>query len=161
MNMACKERPHRQIAAGAFVPPPRSRRPQASSARPHPVWRRTKPAAANRSSCRTTVSSATGNKGFGGVGPAFRNDPFLKLSDHVVGQILMGRGVMPPFGDKLDDRQVAAVANYVRNSWGNRFGDVSPEQVVQIRRDLDAVRQQAASSPPEATGRARPQSGKR
>ena len=102
-----------------------------------------------------------GQQGFGGVGPALRNDPFLKLGDHVVGHILMGRGVMPPFGDKLDDRQVAAVATYIRNSWGNHFGDVSPEQVAQIRHDLDAVRQQTTSSPPETTGSARPQPGKR
>jgi hypothetical protein len=57
--------------------------------------------------------------------------------------------------------RAAAVANYIRNSRGHRFGDVSPEQVAQIRRDRDAVRQQAASSPPETTGSARPQPGKR
>jgi mono/diheme cytochrome c family protein len=89
-----------------------------------------------------------GQQGFGGVGPAFRNDPFLKLNDHVVGQILIGRGVMPPFGGRLDDGQVAAVATYIRNNWGNNFGPIQPEQVAQIRRDLDTLRRQPAQSQP-------------
>src|SRR5579871_4526666 len=38
-----------------------------------------------------------GQQGFGGIGPAFRNDPFLLLTEYVACQILLGRGVMPPF----------------------------------------------------------------
>jgi mono/diheme cytochrome c family protein len=102
-----------------------------------------------------------GQQGFGGIGPAFRSDPFLTLNDYVVGQILMGRGVMPPFSDKLDDNQIAAVATYVRNSWGNHFGAIRPDQVAQIRHELDAFRPQAASSSPETTGSAHPLPGAR
>jgi mono/diheme cytochrome c family protein len=82
-----------------------------------------------------------GQQGFGGIGPAFRNDPFLQLTEYVAGQIILGRGVMPAFGPKLDDKQIAAVASYVRNSWGNQFGVVKPEEVAQVRQRLDAFRQ--------------------
>lgn len=85
-----------------------------------------------------------GQQGFGGIGPAFRNDPFLKFNDYVAGQIILGRGVMPPFGDKLDDTQIAAVASYIRNSWGNRFGAIKPEQVTEVRDVLGALRQQGS-----------------
>jgi mono/diheme cytochrome c family protein len=86
-----------------------------------------------------------GQQGFGGIGPSFRNDPFLLLTDYVAGQILLGRGVMPPFGTKLDDNQIAAVASYVRNSWGNHFGDVKPEEVAQVRRMVDTFKRQVAT----------------
>lgn len=85
-----------------------------------------------------------GQQGFGGIGPAFRNDPFLQLTDYVAGQIILGRGVMPAFGPKLDDQQIAAVASYVRNSWGNQFGVVKPEEVAQVRQALDAFKRRVA-----------------
>jgi mono/diheme cytochrome c family protein len=96
-----------------------------------------------------------GQQGFGGLGPAFRNDPFLKLDDYVAGQIIMGRGVMPSFGDKLNDRQIAAVASYIRNSWGNRFGDLRPEEVAQVRSKLGAAASQAANPSQQTTGSGR------
>lgn len=40
---------------------------------------------------------------------------------------------MPPFGQVLSDDDVAAVATYVRNSWGNAAGGVTPLQVKQAR----------------------------
>jgi mono/diheme cytochrome c family protein len=52
-----------------------------------------------------------------------------------VAQILGGdeeRG-MPPFDGSLEDRQVAAIATFVRNSWGNEFGVVLPEYVTRVR----------------------------
>jgi mono/diheme cytochrome c family protein len=86
-----------------------------------------------------------GQQGYGGIGPAFRNDPFLLLTEFVACQILLGRGVMPPFGGKLDDNQIAAVASYVRNSWGNNFGVVTPEDVARVRQMVDAFKQRAAN----------------
>jgi mono/diheme cytochrome c family protein len=77
-----------------------------------------------------------GEMGFGGAGPRFRDDPFLGITDYVVAQILIGRGIMPSFADKLDDRQIAAVASYIRNSWGNHFGAVKPDQVAQVRQTV-------------------------
>jgi mono/diheme cytochrome c family protein len=96
-----------------------------------------------------------GQQGFGGIGPSFRNDPFLLLTDYVAGQILLGRGVMPPFGAKLDDNQIAAVASYVRNSWGNHFGDVKPEEVAQVRQMVDAFKRRVATQSPQTPGGAR------
>jgi len=42
---------------------------------------------------------------------------------------------MPAFGWKLNDREVAAVITYVRNSWGNAAPAVRPRQVAKIRED--------------------------
>jgi mono/diheme cytochrome c family protein len=44
---------------------------------------------------------------------------------------------MPSFAWKLDDQQVADVATYVRNSWGNRAPPVSAQQVAKLRSKLD------------------------
>lgn len=46
---------------------------------------------------------------------------------------------MPSFAWKLDDGQVAAVATYVRNAWGNRAGAVSEQDVRRLRRRLKLV----------------------
>jgi mono/diheme cytochrome c family protein len=40
---------------------------------------------------------------------------------------------MPPFRTVLSDHEVAAVASYVRQSWGNRAGPVSPLDVQRVR----------------------------
>jgi mono/diheme cytochrome c family protein len=41
---------------------------------------------------------------------------------------------MPSFGDEMNDDQVAAVVNYTRTHFGNRFaGDVTPSQVRSLR----------------------------
>src|SRR6185503_4940909 len=41
---------------------------------------------------------------------------------------------MPPFDWKLDDREVAAVATYVRNAWGNSAPAVESAKVAKLRR---------------------------
>jgi mono/diheme cytochrome c family protein len=40
---------------------------------------------------------------------------------------------MPPFGQSLSDAQVAAVASFVRNAWGNSASAVTPLDVQRIR----------------------------
>lgn len=40
---------------------------------------------------------------------------------------------MPPFGQKLNDQEVAAVVSYIRNSWGNKAGLVSAQEVNRYR----------------------------
>lgn len=40
---------------------------------------------------------------------------------------------MEGLGDKIDDQQVAAIANYVRSSWGNRGGKVTAADVAKQR----------------------------
>lgn len=44
---------------------------------------------------------------------------------------------MPAFSWKLTDREIADVANYVRNSWGNRAPPVNPDDVAALRKQLD------------------------
>jgi mono/diheme cytochrome c family protein len=41
---------------------------------------------------------------------------------------------MPAFGDKLDDGQIADVANYIRNAWGNQASAVRPAAVTKLRK---------------------------
>jgi mono/diheme cytochrome c family protein len=43
-------------------------------------------------------------------------------------------GSMPAYA-KLSDREIADVANYIRNSWGNAAPLVTPDQVAKARRD--------------------------
>lgn len=40
---------------------------------------------------------------------------------------------MPSFASKLTDAEIAAVVNYVRNSFGNRAADVSEDEVRDLR----------------------------
>jgi len=40
---------------------------------------------------------------------------------------------MPPFGQMLNDQEVAAVVSYIRQSWGNRGGFVAPQEVNRYR----------------------------
>jgi cytochrome c oxidase subunit 2 len=72
-----------------------------------------------------------------GMAPTFPSLIGGKISTGPAGghitQILKGKNLMPPFGDKLSDADVAAVATYERNSWGNKAGDVAPAQVAAQR----------------------------
>lgn len=77
-----------------------------------------------------------GLMGHGGVGPDFVGDHFLVLGDYVAAQILLGRGQMPGFADRLSDDQIAAVASYIRQSWGNKVGALSANEVKQLRETL-------------------------
>ncbi len=43
---------------------------------------------------------------------------------------------MPAFGRKLDDGEVAAVATYIRNAWGNRGSPVDADRVASERKAL-------------------------
>lgn len=45
----------------------------------------------------------------------------------VLRRVIHGGGYMPGFGGTLSDREVAAVATYVRNSFGNDFGSIGEE----------------------------------
>ncbi len=47
-------------------------------------------------------------------------------------QLLKGKGMMPPFAN-LSDADIAAVATYVRNSWGNDGGVIQPADVAALR----------------------------
>lgn len=89
-----------------------------------------------------------GEMGNGGAGPGLRGDPFLSITDYVVAQILLGRTIMPSFGQKLNDQQIAAVASYIRTSWGNKYGEVKPQEVAQIRNHFQSMNVTAMGPPP-------------
>jgi mono/diheme cytochrome c family protein len=75
-----------------------------------------------------------GELGGGGVGPKLAGNRMLAVGQFVMARILIGGGVMPAFGGELSNDDIAAVANYVRNSWGNDFGSVQPGDVVTTRK---------------------------
>lgn len=85
---------------------------------------------------RSGCFACHGEMGYGGAGPRFRDDKLLAADQYVVGQILLGRGIMPSFANKLTDQQIAAVATYIRNSWGNDFGPISAEEVAKGRKQF-------------------------
>ncbi|WNC94587.1 cytochrome c [Paraburkholderia sp. FT54] len=75
-------------------------------------------------------------KGAQGAGhyPALADNPAVEAAPYVIVNVLHGRKAMPSFGDAMDDEQVAAVVNYTRTHFGNRFtGTVTPSEVRSLR----------------------------
>ena len=68
--------------------------------------------------------------------PALRGNENLSDAEYLITNLHSGVVVMPPF-PTLDDVQVASVATYVRNSWGNAYGGVTPDEVAAVRATLD------------------------
>lgn len=67
--------------------------------------------------------------------PALSGHPSMGAKDHIVRQVLRGnveKG-MPPFAPTLTDRQIAAVATFIRNAWDNRHGIVIEADVTRVR----------------------------
>jgi mono/diheme cytochrome c family protein len=54
---------------------------------------------------------------------------------------------MPSFAWKLTDQQVADVATYIRNSWGNRAQPVSAKQAAEARRKLGLLGERGRAGP--------------
>lgn len=78
-------------------------------------------------------SACHGANGQGGVGPAHAGNQNLADTQHVLHTVHEGKGFMPPFAKTLNDEQIAAVATYIRNAWGNDFGPVTPEESAALR----------------------------
>jgi len=80
-------------------------------------------------------ASCHGAEGQGGAGPALADNDFVESRSAVINQILFGavEHGMPPFAPVLDDREIAAVATYIRNSWENEYSIVLPRSV-ELRR---------------------------
>ncbi|WP_236597080.1 c-type cytochrome [Paraburkholderia hiiakae] len=75
-------------------------------------------------------------KGAQGAGhyPALAGNPAVEAAPYVIVNVLHGRKGMPSFGDMMNDDQVAAVVDYTRTHFGNRFaGSVTPSQVKNLR----------------------------
>lgn len=76
-----------------------------------------------------------GTGGTGGIGPALAGNPHVNIADptRMLITILQGRNVMPSWRGQLSASDIAAVATFIRASWGNRAGAVSIGQVESIR----------------------------
>lgn len=108
------------------------------------------------------VDNCTGCHGYGGEGmsgvfPPLKGSPLVGLPDPtvIINWVLQGAppvpidqeaaedapasyGIaMPAFYWKLSDAEVAAVASYVRNAWGNTAPAVEPSAVAELRQDDD------------------------
>ncbi len=94
------------------------------------------------------ICHGPGGEGVPDYAPPLQGNRAVVASDltQQVRQILYGSSViergpdypwpawMPAFGELLTDEEIAAVATYQRNSWGNRAPAVHPEQVHTVRR---------------------------
>jgi mono/diheme cytochrome c family protein len=108
-------------------------------------------AAASEAGRMSYVALCAGCHGLDGNGipntvVAMRNNSTLKLADprNLIVAMLDGIGAenfphrasmqaMPGFSDKLSDAEAAALANYLRVSWGGQKGDVTPAAVRALR----------------------------
>jgi len=76
-------------------------------------------------------------KGATGAGsyPSLAGSSRLESSAYPIAVVINGQRGMPPFGAMMSDDQVAAVVNYVRTHFGNRYQDaVAVEDVRAVRR---------------------------
>lgn len=83
-------------------------------------------------------SRCHGDNGEGGVGPTLAGNDYLSSRSAVVSQIMQpdeDHGGMPAFAH-LSDREIAAVATYIRNAWGNEYGFVPEDTVERLRANL-------------------------
>ncbi len=70
----------------------------------------------------------------GGAYPALAANKNLASSTYLIYTIVNGRKAMPPFGNALDDAQIAQVTNYIRSQFGNAYTDtVTPADVKATR----------------------------
>lgn len=77
--------------------------------------------------CRT----CHGSKGTAGV-PLAGNQK-AGSPDYLIWAIITGPGYMPEFGPALSDQEIAEIATYIVNSWGNSYGVVTAEDVQAVR----------------------------
>jgi mono/diheme cytochrome c family protein len=77
--------------------------------------------------------------------PALAGNQNLEDVTLIVEAVHQGRGIMPPF-DHFSGDELAAVATFIRNSWGNSFGDVTLETVSEIAVGLGAEGSEAAAA---------------
>ncbi len=73
-------------------------------------------------------------EGVKGAFPSLVGDPVATGDPKAAAlKVLNGRGGMPAFKASLPDETIAAVLTYVRSSWGNKSGPVSPAVVAAAR----------------------------
>lgn len=80
------------------------------------------------------TTTCVGCHGAQGEGPArvFAGNENLEYIVLIASQVIVGGEFMPAFPE-LTDEEIAAIGTYIRNSWGNAFGIVLPEDIAQYR----------------------------
>jgi mono/diheme cytochrome c family protein len=68
------------------------------------------------------MANGTGASG-AGTYPSLAKNQNLQSSGYPITLVIRGQRAMPPFGDMMNDDQVAAVVNYVRTHFGNDYRD--------------------------------------
>jgi mono/diheme cytochrome c family protein len=68
------------------------------------------------------MANGTGASG-AGTYPSLAKNQNLQSSGYPITLVVRGQRAMPPFGDMMNDDQVAAVVNYVRTHFGNDYRD--------------------------------------
>jgi mono/diheme cytochrome c family protein len=68
------------------------------------------------------MANGTGASG-AGTYPSLAKNQNLQSSGYPIALVIRGQRAMPPFGDMMNDDQVAAVVNYVRTHFGNDYRD--------------------------------------
>ncbi len=79
------------------------------------------------------MPDARGATGAGSY-PALAANPRLAAAVYPITLVLHGQRAMPPFGESLDDQQVANVINYVRSHFGNHYKDLVTPEAVKAKR---------------------------
>jgi len=70
-----------------------------------------------------------------GAYPSLTANRNLEARGYPVYLVLNGRRAMPPFGEMMTDAQIAAVVNYLRTHFGNKYEDaVTANEVRDARR---------------------------
>jgi mono/diheme cytochrome c family protein len=69
-----------------------------------------------------------------GAYPALASNPRLAAAVYPINVVLHGQRAMPPFGESLNDEQIANVINYVRSHFGNHYRDQVSAEAVKARR---------------------------
>lgn len=88
-----------------------------------------------RSSCQACHMAEGQGAAGAGTYPALAGNAKLRTAKYPVFLVVNGTRAMPPFGDQMDDEQIAAVVNYLRTHFGNAYTDaVSPADVKAARR---------------------------
>ncbi|WP_291424491.1 cytochrome c [Deinococcus sp.] len=92
----------------------------ASISKDYPVLGKQVYEAGNPAKGAIACQGCHGAQGEGGAGPKLAGDEkILKDPAYVYTIVTKGKGGMPSFEGKLDDKEIYAVANYVLHSWGN------------------------------------------
>jgi mono/diheme cytochrome c family protein len=78
------------------------------------------------------MANAKGATGAGTI-PALADNPNVGNKDYIITVITQGKHAMPWFSGILDQKQIAAVATYVRTHFGNRYTEtVTQDDVAKL-----------------------------